>query len=74
MRSEGKKDRRLELAVDGLMNAAIIAKARELAGARDPRNFRSEAARQLISAGVDATPGLERQAEKILREEALRGE
>lgn len=74
MRSVGRKDRRLELAVDRLMDAAITVRARELAGGKDPRNFRSEAARQLIAAGVDATDGLERRADRLIREEDSRAD
>lgn len=64
----GRKRHRLELTVDTDLEAVIRALTKRLAGGESTRNFRSEAARQLMSAGASAFPGLEREAARIARE------
>lgn len=48
----GKKDKRLEAAITDGLDAEITIRAKELAGGRDPRMFRSAAARDLLVKGA----------------------
>jgi ribosome modulation factor len=48
----GKKDKRLEAAITAGLDAEITARAKELAGGRDPKMFRSAAARDLLVKGA----------------------
>lgn len=50
----GKLDRRLESAITGGMDDAINEVARDMAGSKSPRMFRSRAARTLILMGIRA--------------------
>ena len=65
----GKLDRRLEAAIDLDMDAAIAIEAEKLAGGGKPHYFRSAAARLLLQRGIDATPGLGKEAERRARQE-----
>jgi len=44
----GKKDKRLEAAITAGLDAEITKRAVELAGGRDPKMFRSAAARDML--------------------------
>lgn len=74
----GKKDRRLEMAIDRETDAVIMVLARRLAGLAVvgdepiPTGYRSEAARQMLAAGARVMPGLVKDAEKWLRAQAAR--
>ncbi|HEU4754281.1 MAG TPA: hypothetical protein VFU47_14320 [Armatimonadota bacterium] len=70
----GRKDRRLEAAIDRELDAVLYAMARRIAGDGNPRNFRSEAARQLIAKGAATIPGLMDEARAILAEWKTREE
>lgn len=48
----GKKDKRLEAAITAGLDAEITIRAKELAGGRDPKMFRSAAARDLLVEGA----------------------
>jgi hypothetical protein len=50
----GKKDKRLEAAITAGLDAEITVRAQELAGSRDPKMFRSAAARDLLVRGAIA--------------------
>jgi hypothetical protein len=50
----GKLDKRLEAAITSGMDAEITRLAKELAGAGNPKMFRSKAARVLLAAGIRA--------------------
>lgn len=50
----GKLDSRLEAAITAPLDKALNEVARELAGARSPRMFRSKAARMLLIKGIKA--------------------
>jgi hypothetical protein len=50
----GRLDKRLEAAITGGMDAEITALAKELAGAGNPKMFRSRAARVLLAEGIRA--------------------
>jgi hypothetical protein len=50
----GRLDKRLEAAITPGMDEAITALAKELAGAGNPRMFRSKAARALLAEGIRA--------------------
>jgi hypothetical protein len=50
----GRLDKRLEAAITAGMDEEITALAKELAGAGNPRMFRSRAARALLADGIRA--------------------
>jgi hypothetical protein len=50
----GKLDARLEAAIPNGMDAALNDIAKELAGSRSPKMFRSKAARMLLAKGIRA--------------------
>lgn len=50
----GPLDKRLEAAITAPMDEAINALAKELAGSKSPKMFRSKAARRLIAMGVES--------------------
>jgi len=50
----GKLDKRLEAAINTPLDDAITEVARQLAGSKNPKQFRSKAARKLLAAGAKA--------------------
>lgn len=50
----GKLDRRLEAMVNGALDEVITEVAKELAGTRNPKMFRSKAARKLLAEAAEA--------------------
>ena len=63
----GQLNHRLEAAIPAGIDAAITEVAKELAGGKNPRNFRSKAARLLLTEGAIAV------ATRRAREQAKTG-